>query len=70
LIIEKAILDRKKDDTIIMIATHNLSQASRLGDEIIHIHEGRIIEIGGSEDFFRNPKSELTRKFINGELEF
>jgi tungstate transport system ATP-binding protein len=70
MIIEKAILNRKKDDTIIMIATHNLSQASRLGDEIIHIHNGRIIETGDSDEFFRNPKSDLTRKFINGELEF
>jgi tungstate transport system ATP-binding protein len=70
MIIEKAILNRKKDDTIIMIATHNLSQASRLGDEIIHIHDGRIIETENSEEFFRNPKSDLTRKFINGELEF
>lgn len=69
-IIEKAILSRKKDDTIIVIATHNLSQASRLGDEIIHIYNGQIIEAGVSEEFFRNPKSDLTRKFINGELEF
>jgi len=70
IIIEKAILNHKKDDTIIMIATHNLSQARRLGDELIHIHDGRIVETGSSEEFFTNPKSDLTRKFINGELEF
>ncbi len=70
IIIEKAIMKRKSRQNIIVIATHNLSQAKRLGDEIVHIHGGKIVEMGSAEELFGNPKNELTRKFINGELEY
>ena len=69
-IMERAIIDRRKKDNIIIMATHNLSQARRLGDEIVHIYNGKIIERTSPEEFFDNPQSEITRKFINGELEF
>ena len=70
MIIEKAIKKRKSRENIIVMATHNLSQAKRLGDEIAHIHSGKIVEMASTEEMFGNPKNELTRKFINGELEF
>jgi tungstate transport system ATP-binding protein len=69
-IIEKAIMKRKSNETIIVLATHNLTQARRLGDEVVHLHGGRIVERASTEEFFENPKSEITRKFLNGELEF
>jgi tungstate transport system ATP-binding protein len=69
-IMERAIMDRRKKDSIIIMATHNLSQAKRLGDEIVHIYNGKIIERTTPEEFFDNPQNEITRKFINGELEF
>jgi tungstate transport system ATP-binding protein len=68
-IIESAILSKKKEDNIIIIATHNLVQAKLLSDEIVHIHNGKIVETASSEEFFKNPSSEISRKFINGELE-
>jgi len=69
-IIERAIASRKKEDGIIIMATHNLAQARRLADEIIHIYNGRIVERSAPDEFFNNPHSEITRKFINGELEY
>ena len=69
-IIEKAILAKKSSSRIIIMATHNLNQARRMADEIVHIHNGEIVEASAPEDFFENPKSEVTRKFINGELDF
>jgi len=69
-IIEKAIIDQKRNQRIIIMATHNLNQARRVADETVHIHNGEIVEIAKTEDFFENPKSEITRKFINGELDF
>ncbi len=69
-IIEKAIIGKKSSQRIIVMATHNLSQARRMADEIVHIHDGEIVEVAKPEDFFENPKSEITRKFINGELDF
>lgn len=70
IIIEKAIMSKKSSQRIIIMATHNLNQARRIADEIIHIHDGEVIEAAKTEDFFENPKSEITRKFINGELDF
>ena len=52
------------------MATHNLNQARRRADEIIHLHNGEIVEVATPEDFFENPKMEITRKFISGELDF
>jgi tungstate transport system ATP-binding protein len=69
-IIEKAIISKKSSCRIIVMATHNLNQARRIADEIVHIHNGEVIEIAKTEDFFEHPKSEITRKFINGELDF
>ena len=70
IIIEKAIVTKKSSERIIIMATHNLNQARRMADEIVHIHNGEVVEVAKSEDFFENPKSEITRKFINGELDF
>ncbi|MGE5574662.1 MAG: ABC transporter ATP-binding protein [Ignavibacteria bacterium] len=70
IIIEKAIINKKDGQRIIVMATHNLNQARRMADEIVHIHNGEVIEVAEANDFFENPKSDLTRKFINGELDF
>ena len=69
-IIEKAIINRKSSDRIIIMATHNLGQAKRLADIVMHVHEGKIIEATSPKNLFDNPQHELTRKFISGELEF
>ncbi len=69
-IIERAIASRSKEREIVILATHNLGQARRLADEIVHIHDGRIVEIANPDEFFENPKCEISRKFTNGELEY
>jgi len=69
-IIEKVIISQKSSQRIIIMATHNLNQARRVADEIVHIHDGEVVEIAKTDDFFENPKSEISRKFINGELDF
>lgn len=70
MIIERAIISRKREDEIVIIATHNLAQAKRLADEVIHIYNGKVVERSAPEEFFNNPRSEITRKFIDGELEY
>ena len=69
-IIEKAIVAKKSPDRIIVMATHNLTQARRIADEIVHIYNGQIVEAAPTEAFFENPKSEISQKFVNGEFEF
>ena len=69
-IIEKVILERKRSANLILLSTHNLFQAKRLGDEIVHIHEGKIISQAKQKDFFSKPKNKITEKFIKGDLQF
>jgi tungstate transport system ATP-binding protein len=54
--------------TKIIMSTHNLGQARRLGDEVLFIHQGRLAERAGVERFFRQPSSPEAAAFIKGEL--
>jgi tungstate transport system ATP-binding protein len=54
--------------TKIIMSTHNLGQARRLGDEVLFIHQGRLVERASIEDFFRKPASAEAAAFIRGEL--
>jgi tungstate transport system ATP-binding protein len=69
-IIERAIMANIKEESIIILSTHNLSQAKRLAHEVIHIYGGKIVETASAENFFKNPNSEISRRFIRGELDY
>jgi tungstate transport system ATP-binding protein len=50
------------------MTTHNLGQARRLGDEILFISRGRLVERAHVECFFRAPQTPEAAAFIKGEL--
>jgi tungstate transport system ATP-binding protein len=54
--------------TKIVMATHNLAQARRLGDEVLFLHQGRLVERAPVDRFFRQPASAEAAAFIKGEL--
>ena len=54
--------------TKIIMATHNLAQARRLGDEVIYLHQGRVLERTPADQFFSQPASAEAAAFIKGEL--
>ena len=54
--------------TKIVMATHNLGQARRLGDEVLFLHQGRLVERAPVDRFFRQPASAEAAAFIKGEL--
>ena len=54
--------------TKIVMATHNLGQARRLGDEVLFLHQGRVVERSPVERFFSQPQSPEAAAFIKGEL--
>jgi len=54
--------------TKIVMSTHNLGQARRLGDEVIFLHQGRVAERAPIEKFFPQPASPEAAAFIKGEL--
>jgi tungstate transport system ATP-binding protein len=54
--------------TKVIMATHNLGQARRLADEVLFIHQGRLVERSPVETFFKQPASAEAAAFIKGEL--
>jgi len=54
--------------TKIIMSTHNLGQARRLGDEVLYLHEGRLAERAAVEQFFSRPSSPEADAFIKGEV--
>jgi tungstate transport system ATP-binding protein len=69
LLIEQAISETRRMTTI-LLSTHNLQQARRLSDQVVHLYRGQVIEEGPPSSFFTAPQDERTRLFINGELQF
>jgi tungstate transport system ATP-binding protein len=66
--IEKTIATMHAGGTKIVMVTHNLGQARRLGDEILFLHHGRIAERAPADRFFRQPASREAAQFLEGEL--
>jgi tungstate transport system ATP-binding protein len=66
--IESVIRAFDASGTKIVMATHNLGQARRLGDEVLFLHQGRLVERAPVDRFFANPASEEAAAFIKGEL--
>jgi tungstate transport system ATP-binding protein len=51
-----------------VLVTHNLGQARRLGDEVVFLHQGRVVERSPADVFFRHPASREAAQFLEGEL--
>ncbi|MBI4273883.1 MAG: ATP-binding cassette domain-containing protein [Rhizobiales bacterium] len=52
----------------VVMATHDLGEARRLAGEIVLMHRGHIVEIGGADTFFTAPRTDEARRFAAGEL--
>ena len=53
--------------TKVVMVTHNLGQARRLGDEVLFVHQGRVAELTPVDTFFSQPASAEAAAFIKGE---
>jgi tungstate transport system ATP-binding protein len=52
----------------IVMSTHDLGQARRLGGDIVLLHRGRLIETAPAATFFTSPQTEAARTFLAGDL--
>ena len=52
----------------IVMSTHDLGQARRLGSNVAFLVAGRIVERGTSPTFFVSPSTDEARRFLAGEL--
>ena len=54
-----------KEHVTMIIVTHELEFARDVADKIVFIDDGKIVEQNSASEFFKNPKQERTRKFID-----
>lgn len=65
--IEELFVKLKEKYTVILV-THTLRQAKRIADHIVFMYMGEIIETGPTEEFFKNPKKQLTKDYLSGSF--
>lgn len=54
-----------KEGMTMIIVTHEMGFAREVGDRIIFMDEGKIVEIGTPEEVFKNPKNPRTINFLS-----
>jgi tungstate transport system ATP-binding protein len=54
--------------TKIVMSTHDLGQARRLGSDIVFLANGRLVEHAPAPQFFDDPRTEAARRFLAGEI--
>jgi len=57
--------DLARENYTIVCVTHEMGFAKEVGDRIIFMDEGCIVEENTPEEFFNNPKSPRAKKFLN-----
>jgi tungstate transport system ATP-binding protein len=66
--IERLIAAIHASGTKIIMSTHNLGQARRMGDEVMFLSKGRLMEHTPIDRFFSHPVSFEAATFLRGEL--
>ncbi|HEV7941722.1 MAG TPA: phosphate ABC transporter ATP-binding protein PstB [Solirubrobacteraceae bacterium] len=65
--IEELIEDLKQRVTIVIV-THNMQQAARVADRTAFMLDGRLIEVGPTQDIFTNPRDTRTEEYVTGKF--
>jgi phosphate transport system ATP-binding protein len=65
--IEELIEDLKQRVTIVIV-THNMQQAARVADRTAFMLDGRLIEVGPTQDIFTNPRDNRTEEYVTGKF--
>ncbi len=66
--IEAILADARDRGTRLVLATHNLGQARRLGTEIVFLLGGKVHEQALVDAFFDNPQTAEAAAFLNGDI--
>jgi polar amino acid transport system ATP-binding protein len=60
----EAVRDLKAEGMTMVIATHEMTFAREVADEVAFLHEGRIVESGPPDQVLGEPRAEETRRFL------
>ncbi|MBN2018879.1 MAG: phosphate ABC transporter ATP-binding protein [Sedimentisphaerales bacterium] len=62
------LIDQLCSDYTIVIVTHNMQQAARVSDMTAFFYEGRLVEMGCTEQIFTKPGHSQTEDYITGRF--
>ncbi|MGB9812151.1 MAG: amino acid ABC transporter ATP-binding protein [Thermovenabulum sp.] len=57
--------DLAQDGMTMVVVTHEMAFAREVGDRVIFMDEGVIVEEGTPEEIFENPKNQRTKEFLS-----
>ena len=66
--IEQQIREAHESGVTVVLVTHDIGQARRLGDDLIFLHAGRVVEAGPVREVLDAPRSEAARAWLEGRL--
>ena len=64
----EVILDLANDGMTMVVVTHEMGFAKKAADKIIFMDEGKILEENIPSNFFKNPKTNRSKKFLDQVL--
>jgi ABC-type polar amino acid transport system ATPase subunit len=62
-------IDLARGGMTMLCVTHEMGFAREVADEILFMDQGHIVERGTYEGFFKNPKTDRAKEFLNQILD-
>ena len=61
----EVMVDLAQEGMTMVVVTHEMGFAREVGDRVILMDEGEIVEVGSPEHFFTNPQEDRTKDFLS-----
>jgi phosphate transport system ATP-binding protein len=62
------LVEQLKSRVTIVIVTHNMQQAARVADRTAFMLDGKLVEVGPTEQIFTNPHDRRTEEYVTGKF--
>jgi phosphate transport system ATP-binding protein len=62
------LIEQLKERVTIVIVTHNMQQAARVADRTAFMLDGRLVEVGPTEEMFTKPTDPRTEEYVTGKF--
>ena len=56
---------QKEFNKTVVFVTHDFSEALKIGDSMIILRDGEIVQQGTGEEIIKNPKNSYVKEFLN-----
>lgn len=66
--IESLLVEANQSGTAVVLVTHDIGQARRLGRDIVFVHKGGVIEQSAADRFFDRPETDAAAAYLNGDI--